>query len=269
MSSYCDSNKKPTGNDRDKKISVQTGSNSNHSFGSYFTFQDNLNENDISQGNSHNDFESKSLLGSGDMANATVVKTRKPKCKDCDTLVPPRAKHCPICRHCVLKRDHHCFFVGCCIGYHNQRFFIIFCLYVGVGEIFNSAVTFLYLRRYNLEESTGWGYLVYILPVLFVLFFMGRVSESALGMTILLYWSVLTVLLCAHFFCVQVNLVYHGQTKYEYMKGIKTYQGSVWRNITSVFGRYWLVGFIVPVPFLGYQSDGADWRHAISDNKLV
>lgn len=255
-----------------KNMSMQTNSlssNSEHSFGSYFTSQNNFSGyNDISQESSYGRFDSKLSLSNGVMADPTEGVTTRPKCKDCNTLVPARAKHCPICQQCILKRDHHCFFVGCCIGYHNQRFFIKFCLYTSVGEIFNSVVTFMYLKQHTLGESTGWGYLVYLLPVLLFVWFLGGVSGSTLGMMVLLYWSVLTAIICAYFFCVQVNLVYHGQTQYEHLKGMRIYQGTVRENMISVFGRCWLIGLIIPAPFLGYQGSGADWRHLISD-KIV
>lgn len=190
------------------------------------------------------------------------------RCRDCSMTVPPRAKHCPLCRHCILKRDHHCFFLGCCVGFHNQRFFIAFCLYAGIGGIFSSIATLLYLGQ-HFEVTGTWGCFVYVLPFALFVWVRGQTSGLMVAMVIFLYWSILTSLYCCYYFIIQIFLVCRGQTQYECLKEVRTYQGSVVRNIQSVFGRYWLLGFIMPSPFLGYQGDGSDWGELVFEDKIV
>nr|CDS20397.1 expressed protein [Echinococcus granulosus] len=56
-------------------------------------------------------------------------------CRKCSTLRPPRAHHCSICNRCIRKMDHHCPWVNNCVGEDNQRYFLLFLIYVGFSCI--------------------------------------------------------------------------------------------------------------------------------------
>lgn len=54
-------------------------------------------------------------------------------CSRCETYRPPRAHHCRICQRCVRRMDHHCPWINNCVGEQNQKYFIQFLMYVGIG----------------------------------------------------------------------------------------------------------------------------------------
>lgn len=74
-------------------------------------------------------------------------------------MKPFRAHHCSKCNVCILKMDHHCqyaesFFVHCrwinnCVGARNQKYFILYLLYVHMGEVFACILGFsrIYMLR--------------------------------------------------------------------------------------------------------------------------
>jgi palmitoyltransferase len=197
-------------------------------------------------------------------SNVTVSDAKV--CRTCEIPTPARAKHCPLCGVCVLKRDHHCFFGGCCIGFHNQRYFIVFCFYVMLGAVYSTWAVFSYLslHYYSVLSSQFYQHLI---PWLFYNWLTGHTPINICAMALFGYFSVMTCFGGAFYFASQCFLLCVGQTSYEYMKGIKKYQYPVLEHVRYVFGPWWGLNFIVPLPFLKQHHNGVDWRieHCFKD----
>lgn len=180
------------------------------------------------------------------------------KCIDCQQLKPPRTHHCVMCGKCILKRDHHCFFTGTCIGFENQRYFIVFCFNVALGTAFCFYIDWQYLTLEHIHPSWS-NFYHFILPVTVCEWLSGYSSFGFLYFCTLAWLCLCTCIGTTALFCWQFLLVIWGATTYEFVKGIRIYRMGVMNNIRSVFGPYWLVNFLVPMPVLKPQGNGMDW----------
>ena len=57
-------------------------------------------------------------------------------CLECKLIKPDRCHHCRKCNKCILRMDHHCPYLNRCIGYTNQKYFLLFLIYVAIYIIF-------------------------------------------------------------------------------------------------------------------------------------
>uniref|UniRef100_A0A5S6Q7Y2 Palmitoyltransferase n=1 Tax=Trichuris muris TaxID=70415 RepID=A0A5S6Q7Y2_TRIMR len=174
-------------------------------------------------------------------------------CAHCKFRVPLICHHCPLCNYCVFKKDHHCFFLGGCIGFGNQRHFIVFLFWSMLGSAYALLLAIRFVTViYKSKLMFGWTR--YILPVYILVI----IYEHECPKDELLCTLYVTVVMCATFasawfFFYQWLMVCRGESTmgFFHLKDLFPDNGnpSVSQRIQQVFGPYWVLNFLVPLPY--------------------
>ncbi|XP_069140646.1 palmitoyltransferase ZDHHC15-like [Argopecten irradians] len=169
-------------------------------------------------------------------------------CKSCKHVRPARCHHCNICKTCVLARDHHCFFSGNCVGYKNLRHFFVFLFY----SMYATVYAFIHATAYYCVELWPHSSALEILPfVTFIRNVFGQ-SNYHTGVLILVWWGLGMFLVIGAFQFIDLLLeIPEGVTAYEFNSGIELEDSrTLMEKIRAIFGKYWLLNFLVPVHFI-------------------
>lgn len=175
-------------------------------------------------------------------------------------IAPPRSHHCNLCGKCMLKRDHHCFFTGSCIGFYNQKFYVMLCLWSTIGTAFTSYLQISYLHSHLPLNSAD--IIAYIFPATLHRCIMGYISFGQMLIILHLYVNIIMFFVALFGFLWQCLLISYGCTSYEAWKKISVFQGSTFvENIKSVFGSVVHIPILFFVPYRFEQSgDGIQWK---------
>lgn len=181
-------------------------------------------------------------------------------CNYCNRYKPPRAHHCNLCKRCILKQDHHCFFVGTCIGNNNQRFFVSFTFWMGLGFLYCCLVAFWYVQS-DQWRSLGW-YDYVVLPLTVFRCLLGYLSVYELFCLFLFHSLGIATYASNFIFISQMYLIINGLTSFERKKRLKSpvEQYSVKTRLQMTFGPWWALNLFFPIGlFTKPLCEGCDW----------
>ncbi|XP_038075707.1 palmitoyltransferase ZDHHC22-like [Patiria miniata] len=197
-----------------------------------------------------------SAAGTGNTDEATAKGWDH--CVPCQQYIPPRAHHCPICKRCILKRDRHCYFLGVCVGHFNQRYFLVFLFYATVAALHGAVCLFVYLNANFAVLLSAEAY-NYLYPFSTAKWIFGFTPSYLYGTLTLAYISLMLGIGCAGLFYFHFQRALHCQTSHEYGNRITTFNRGPQRNLQEVFGSYWWLAFLLPIP-QKQTSDGIVWN---------
>jgi len=158
------------------------------------------------------------------------------KCAKCCSIKPDRAHHCSICQRCIRKMDHHCPWVNNCVGESNQKFFVLFTLYVAATSVhaFGWGIwQFIYCIGSDWKNP---GCSAYSPPVTTVLLII-LLFESLL-------FAIFTLVMCG----TQIHAICTDETAIEQLKReqAKWEKRDRWKSLQVVFGGRFSVSWLNP-----------------------
>ncbi|XP_014321536.1 palmitoyltransferase ZDHHC3 isoform X13 [Myotis lucifugus] len=156
------------------------------------------------------------------------------KCPKCCSIKPDRAHHCSVCKRCIRKMDHHCPWVNNCVGENNQKYFVLFTMYIALISLHALImVGFHFLHCF--EED--WTKCSYFSPPTTVILLILLCFE---GLLFLIFTSVM--------FGTQVHSICTDETGIEQLKKEERRwaKKTKWMNLKAVFGHPFSLGWASP-----------------------
>lgn len=185
-------------------------------------------------------------------------------CPYCQHYTPPRAHHCTTCNTCILRRDHHCYFAGKCVGYYNHRYFMAFLIYVMSAAIYGVLLSFVAISM--LSGGLSWN----IIPSLVFPVLAWLLQMMPAGPLVMIETSVamFAALGTAGLLALQLHQVMHGQTLWEYRKGVEQYNRGLAGSLQEVMGRNWWYCWLLPFLPSPLPGDGSHYPPLETDTHL-
>lgn len=160
------------------------------------------------------------------------------KCPKCCSIKPERAHHCSVCQRCIRKMDHHCPWVNNCVGESNQKYFVLFTLYIALismHAMFLTVNQFAQCIKHEWKECSTFSPPATVILLLFLTF------EALL-------FAVFTLIMLG----TQMNAIWNDETGIEQLKKeeARWVRKSKWKSIQAVFGRFsigWFSPFTKPI----------------------
>ncbi|XP_037086114.1 palmitoyltransferase ZDHHC3-like [Pollicipes pollicipes] len=159
------------------------------------------------------------------------------KCPKCWSIKPERAHHCSICQRCIRKMDHHCPWVNNCIGENNQKFFVLFTLYIAA---ISTHALVLAVNQFVTCFHHEWRTCSAHTPPATVVLLLFLIFEGVL-------FGIFTLVMLGS----QIQAIWTDETGIETLKKeeVRWERQSRWKSLQTVFGRFsasWFSPFTRP-----------------------
>lgn len=156
------------------------------------------------------------------------------KCPKCCSIKPDRAHHCSVCKRCIRKMDHHCPWVNNCVGESNQKYFVLFTMYIALISL-HALIMVVFHFLFCLEED--WTKCSSFSPPATVILLILLCFE---GLLFLIFTSVM--------FGTQVHSICTDETGIEQLKKEERRwaKKTKWMNLKAVFGHPFSIAWLSP-----------------------
>ncbi|VDP07510.1 unnamed protein product [Soboliphyme baturini] len=182
--------------------------------------------------------------GNATVKNLQLLKLKQGQvvyqCAKCFSIKPDRAHHCSVCQRCIRKMDHHCPWVNNCVGENNQKFFVLFTLYIAAISL--QAIAWAVWKFMHCINREWQNCSSFSPPVTTIL------------LAVLLFEAVLFAIFTMVMLCTQIFAICNDETAVEQLKQERRYQKKDrWKSMQTVFGGRFSLRWFNPLvgPYVG------------------
>lgn len=156
------------------------------------------------------------------------------KCPKCCSIKPDRAHHCSVCKRCIKKMDHHCPWVNNCVGENNQKYFVLFTMYIALISL-HALILVAFHFVFCFEED--WTKCSNFSP-----------PATVILLILLCFEGLLFLIFTAVMFGTQVHSICSDETGIEQLKKEERRwaKKSKWMNLKVVFGHPFSIAWMSP-----------------------
>ncbi|XP_051466594.1 palmitoyltransferase ZDHHC3 isoform X1 [Apus apus] len=164
------------------------------------------------------------------------------KCPKCCSIKPDRAHHCSVCKRCIRKMDHHCPWVNNCVGENNQKYFVLFTMYIALISL-HALIMVGFHFLYCFEED--WTKCSSFSP-----------PTTVILLILLCFEALLFLIFTSVMFGTQVHSICTDETGIERLKNQRpTWEKiSGWEGMKLAFGGAFSLGWFNPFSDLNCKS---------------
>ncbi|XP_035173920.1 palmitoyltransferase ZDHHC3 isoform X1 [Oxyura jamaicensis] len=164
------------------------------------------------------------------------------KCPKCCSIKPDRAHHCSVCKRCIRKMDHHCPWVNNCVGENNQKYFVLFTMYIALISL-HALIMVGFHFLYCFEED--WTKCSSFSP-----------PTTVILLILLCFEALLFLIFTSVMFGTQVHSICTDETGIERLKNQKpTWEKiSGWEGMKAAFGGAFSLAWLSPFSNLDCKS---------------
>ncbi|KAM4658470.1 palmitoyltransferase ZDHHC3 isoform 4-T7 [Amazona ochrocephala] len=164
------------------------------------------------------------------------------KCPKCCSIKPDRAHHCSVCKRCIRKMDHHCPWVNNCVGENNQKYFVLFTMYIALISL-HALIMVGFHFLYCFEED--WTKCSSFSP-----------PTTVILLILLCFEALLFLIFTSVMFGTQVHSICTDETGIERLKNQKpTWERtSGWEGMKLAFGGAFSLGWFNPFSNVNCKS---------------
>ncbi|XP_077982812.1 palmitoyltransferase ZDHHC3-like [Glandiceps talaboti] len=164
------------------------------------------------------------------------------KCPKCISIKPVRAHHCSVCRRCIRKMDHHCPWVNNCVGESNQKYFVLFTMYIALISVYGLILGIIHFVSCI---NSQWSNCSRYSPPATVILLIFLIFEGVL-------FALFTTIMCG----TQLHAICTDETGIEQLKREQPTwnKKSTWLALKATFGSKFSMGWFSPFSTPNFHS---------------